>query len=215
MAAYLTYDTLSAGIQKYIQRTDDATLELIPLWIMLGERRISRDLNILGLLKFIEGTLIPTSGIIAKPNRWLKTNSFYVGYNQLNQTGYNSRKPIYNRENSFLLNYWPDFTKTGLPLFYGDYEYDQWLIVPIPDQPYKILMSYFQVPPLLDATVSTNFLTDYDPDILLAAALREAFMYLKNYSYADEWEKKYTNALQSMGALNQNLQHDSEDVRGG
>lgn len=215
MAFYLTYDSMRNSMIQYLQRNDDVTLSQIPLFIMLGERRVSRDLNILGLLKFIEGTLLVGNGVISKPTRWLKTNSFYVGYNQINQTGYNSRAPLYNRENSFLLNYWPDFTQRGMPLFYGDYEYDQWLIVPIPDQPYPVAMSYFEVPQLLDDTVSTNFLTDYDPDILLAAALREGFLYLKNFSYADEWEKKYQNALQSMGALNTSLQHDSEDVRGG
>lgn len=221
MAFYLTYNTLVEEVKQYIQRTDPEIIASIDMFIMLGERRVSRDLNILGLLKFITGVLGPgdplyaSAGIMAKPTRWLKTNSFFVGYNQLNETGYNSQKPLYNRENSFAFAYWPNRTITAPPLYYADYEYNQWLIVPTPDDTYPYLLSYFEVPALLDAEVSTNFLTDYDPDILISATLIEAFMYLKNFTWASEWEKKYQNALQSMGALNESLKRDSQDVRGG
>lgn len=221
MAFYLTYNTLDTEVRQYIQRDDPSIIASIPMFIMLAERRISRDLNILGLLKFITGILgtgddlYHQPGVMEKPTRWLKTNSFFVGYDQLNETGYKSQRPLYNRENSFAFAYWPNRTLTAPPQYYADYEYNQWLIVPTPDNPYPYLLSYFQVPELLDTSVSTNFLTDYDPDILISATLVEAFMYLKNFSWAREWEEKYQNALKSMGILNESLKRDSQDVRGG
>ena len=217
MAFYLTYDTLTEQIKEFIQRDDADIIASIPMFIMLGERRVSRDLNILGLLKFVTGDMIPESQVLNKPDvRWLKTSSFFVGYDQLNQeTGtFNSRKPVLNRENSFIMNYWPDPTQMGLPVYYGDFEYNYFILAPTPDQAYPFTISYYQVPELLDSTVSTNFLTNYDQDILLAASLIYAFMRLKNFTYAQEWEKTYANALQSMGILNDNLTRDALDVRG-
>lgn len=215
MAFTLTYTSLSDAIQQYTQRQDDDFINNIPMFIMLAERRISRDLNILGLLKFVTGNLTAGNNILQKPSvRWLKTSSFMVGFNQLNQTGYNSQRPILNRENSFLMYYWPNFQETGEPLYYGDYEYNYFLIVPTPADAYPYVMSYYEVPELLDDSVSTNFLSTYDPDILLAGSLIEAFMYLKNYTWAADWERKYHAALTSMGVLNENLKRDSTDARG-
>lgn len=227
MAFYLTYDSLTTKLLEYLNREGTNVVSSIPMFIMLGERRVSRDLNILGTLKYISGVFntggtppppppdprLP--GILSKPDRWLKTNSFFVGYNELNETGYNTMRPLLNRDNAFCFFAYPNANEKGLPKFYADYEYYQYLVVPTPDQDYTYLISYYQVPELLDDSVSTNFLTDYDPDILIAAAMIEGCLYLKNFQWAQEWEKKYQNALQSMSVLNTRLQSESTLQRGG
>lgn len=221
MAFYLTYNSLTSKLLEYLNRDGANVVSSIPMFIMLGERRVSRDLNILGLLKYISGEFVigkpdaRLDGILSKPDRWLKTNSFFVGYNRLNETGYKTMAPLLNRDNAFCFYAYPNADEKGLPKFYADYEYAQFLVVPTPDQPYNYLLSYYEVPELLDNSVSTNFLTNYDPDILIAAAMIEGCVYLKNFQWAAEWEKKYQNALQSMSILNTRLQSESTLQRGG
>lgn len=215
MAFYLTYDSLTEKLLEYLNRSDEQVVQSIPMFIMLGERRVSRDLKILGLLKFVEGNLLPSNPYLPKQSsRWLKTNSLFVGYNKPYKQGYNTRKPLFNRDQAFCETYWPDLTQTGLPEYYADFEYTEILIVPVPDQPYKYWMSFYEVPVLIDSQNSTNFLTDYNPDLLISACMVEALLYLKNYSWATQWEQKYKESVASTSHQNVQLMTDSNTARG-
>ena len=54
---------------------------------MLGERRVARDLKILGLKVAITGNLITGDSVIQKPTRWLNDSSFNIGTNILTNVG--------------------------------------------------------------------------------------------------------------------------------
>ena len=49
-AVAMTYDSLVNNIKMYLERTDTATLENIPLFIMLAEQVIASEIKFLGNL---------------------------------------------------------------------------------------------------------------------------------------------------------------------
>jgi hypothetical protein len=55
-AVAMTYDSLVENIQSYLERTDTATLEKIPLFIMLAEQVIASEIKFLGNLNVANST---------------------------------------------------------------------------------------------------------------------------------------------------------------
>jgi len=212
MAFVLTYDTLTTAIQDYAERNDANFVSQIPLFIMLGERRVARDLKILGLKIAITDNFTPNLGVFAKPTRWLNDSSFNIG------TGatLNSRVYLLQRSVEFCRLYWPDPTKVGTPKYYAsDYNYNFWFVVPTPDIAYPYEILYYQTPPLIDAITSNNYLTESAPEILLFATLAETAPYLKDDERIKVWEAKYATARQALGDEDIRRIQDAFSKRGG
>ena len=110
-----------------------------------------------------------------------------------------SRTPIFARSYEYVRNYWPDEAQTGQPKFYADYNYNNWLIGPTPDDNYPIEILYYELPALLSDTNRTKWLTEYAPQLILYGALLEATPFLKNDERIQVWQGFYDR---SMGAIN-------------
>jgi len=111
---------------------------------------------------------------------------------------YNARNPVKPLSYEALRRYWPNDTLTGLPLYYADYDYQHWVFAPTPDaaRPFEVL--YWQLPPLLDDTNQTNWITEYAPNLLLYATLLEAAPAMKNDERVQVWQGFYDRALQAL-----------------
>lgn len=212
MAFVLTYNTLTTAVKDYLERNDANLVSQIPLFIMLGERRIARDLKILGLKTADTAALIVGDGSIRKPTRWLNDASFNIGIG----TGNNTRKYLLLRPIEWCRLYWPDPTQTGEPKYYAtDYNYNFWFVFPTPDFAYPYEALYFETPELIDETTSTNFLTGNIPEIFIYATLLEANLYLKNNDLTASWQQRYDLALKSVGIEDIKRIQDLYSKRGG
>lgn len=195
MATVMTFTTLQEDVRRYLERgatyaSDPVVYEQIPRLINLAERRISRELKIQGFINVVTGTLVVGQSVYSKPDRWRDTVSMNIGTG----TNSNSRKPLFSRVYEYLLSYWPDRSQTDQPLFYADYDYSHWLIAPTPDAEYPFEILYYELPPLLDDVVQTNWLTEYAPQLLLYGALLEATPFLKNDERINVWQSMYDRA---------------------
>lgn len=212
MAFVLTYDTLTTSVQKYLERDDASLVSQIPLFIMLGERRVCRDLKILGLKNAITDNLVVGQSAVQKPNRWLNDSSINIG------TGadFNTRLFLEQRAYEWCRTYWPDPTQTGTPKYYAsDYNYNFWFFVPTPDQIYPYEALYYQTPQLIDATIETNFLTESIPEVFLYATLLETASYLKDDERVPVWSDYYQKAKQAISEEDMHRIYDAYSKRGG
>ena len=98
VAAVMTYDSLVNDIQTYLERTDTATLEKIPQFIMLAEQVIAADLKFLGNLQVATSAMVQGEATIAKPARWRKTVS-------MNVTVAGKRYPVLLRTYEYIREY--------------------------------------------------------------------------------------------------------------
>lgn len=195
MATVMTFTTLQEDVRRYLERgatyaSDPVVYAQIPRLINLAERRISRELKIQGFINVVTGTLVVGQSVYPKPDRWRDTVSINIGTGSTS----NNRKPLFTRVYEYLLSYWPDRSQTDEPLFYADYDYSHWLIAPTPNAEYPFEILYYELPPLLDDGVQTNWLTEYAPQLLLYATLLEATPFLKNDERINVWQSMYDRA---------------------
>jgi hypothetical protein len=189
----MTYDSLVENIQSYLERTDTATLEKIPLFIMLTEQIIASQIKFLGNLTVNTSTMTASTSIIDKPARWHKTVS-------MNITVSGVRQPVLLRKYEYLREYWPNATSTGTPVFYSDYDYTHWLVAPTPDAAYAFEVLYYERIQPLDSSNQTNWFTIYAPQALLYGSLLQAMPFLKNDERMTMWKANYDQIMQTLMA---------------
>jgi hypothetical protein len=174
-----------------LERTDQATLDKIPTFIMLAESIISDELKILGQQQAVLSTLVVGTPVIPKPARWRKTTSMNITVN-------GEKKPVLLRKYEYLRNYWPDPTQTGEPKYYADYNFNNWLIAPTPDVAYTFEVLYYEKVQPLDDTNQVNFWTENAPQAMLYGTLLQAMPFLKNDSRVQLWQAMYDRAIQTL-----------------
>lgn len=199
MATTTTFTTLKEDIRRYLERgftlaSDQLVYEQIPRLINLAERRIARELKVEGLINVLTGTMSPGLAVYPKPDRWRSTVSFNFGTGDQN----NEYNQLFPRSYEYVRSYWPNRTETDVPLFYAEYDYNNWIIAPTPDQAYPFEVLVYQLLPLLDETNQTNWLTEYAPQVLLYASLLEATPFLKNDERIPVWQQMYDRSAQAL-----------------
>jgi hypothetical protein len=188
-AVVMTYDSLVLDIRSYLERTDAATLDKIPTFIMLAEQVIATELKFLGNLTVATSTMVQGQATIDKPARWRKTVS-------INVTVAGERRPVLLRKYEYLREYWPDPALTDTPLYYCDYDYTHWLVAPTPAAAYNYEVLYYERSQPLDESNQTNWFTQYAPQALLYGALLQAMPFLKNDERIPMWKAQYDQVMQ-------------------
>lgn len=199
MATAMTFTSLKEDVQAYLERgtvTDPLVFERLPTLINNAERRIARELKVIGFIIPVTTTLAAGVPVLQKPDRWRDTVSMNFG----NGTSNNTRNPVYARSYEYCRRFWPDQTQTGAPRFYADYDYNHWLIAPTPDQAYPVEILYYQIPPLLDDANQTNWLTEYASTLLLYATLLEATPFIKADERIPVWQSFYEQGRESLNS---------------
>lgn len=194
MSTPMTYNSLVAQIESYLDRSDADTIAQIPYFIYQAENRICRESKSLLLESYLVSNFITGTSVYAKPATWRRTLSWNWGSGD----GENTRNQLLLRSYEFIRNYWPDSTQTGDPLYYCDYGYQNWLVAPTPaaDSPFEVAV--LQLPDPITPINQTNYLTNYCPDLFLYACLLEAVPYLKNDERIPVWQSMYERGLASL-----------------
>lgn len=198
MPTAMNFTSLVDEVAKYLERGGAADPDVraqIPTCVNYAERRMARDLKIEGVQMVAANTMTIGVSVYPKPDRWRDTISINFGTG----TGNKARTPIYARSYEYCRNIWPDESVTGQPRFYADYDNDHFLIAPTPNQAYPFELLYHGMPPLLDETNQTNWLTQYVPQMLLYATLWEVALFCRSFDQTGVWQKEYQTAL---GAIN-------------
>ena len=185
----MTYDNLSSNVLQYLERKDASTIEQIPNFIMLAEFEIAEMMKSLGQQAVAESTMEAGNSIIPKPARWRKTTSFNITVN-------GKKQPVLLRKYEYLINY-SSGTTTDTPLYYADYDYDNWLVSPTPNIAYPFEVLYYERIQPLSSDNQTNWLTRNAPNAMLYGTLLQAMPFLKNDQRVI-FQQKYTEAITAL-----------------
>jgi hypothetical protein len=195
MAVSMTYNSLFNDISSYLERTDTATLDKIPTFIMLAEQVLASEIKFLGNLTVNQSTMVSGDPVITKPARWRKTVS-------INVTAGGERRPVFLRTYEFLRQYWPDESQEDVPKYYADYDYTHWLVAPTPADPYNFEVLYYEEVQPLDASNQTNWFTQYAPQAMLYGSLLQAMPFLKNDERMPMWQAQYDKIVTQLKTEN-------------
>ena len=191
MAAYvMTYDNLVADIIKYSERNDTGFVDQIPMLIGLAEQSIAAEVKTLWELNVVTTNLTVANGTLIKPARWRKTVSMKI-----------AGEPVLHRSQDYVAQYQSE-SSNAKPLYYADYDYNNWALGPIPDAAYPVEIIYYSRIQPLDATNQENLITREAPQALLFGTLLQTQGYLKSPDKLQLWQGMYDKAMAALKSEN-------------
>lgn len=196
----LTYNTLKEQMIKYPARPNETDyIENIPFFILLAQTELSRKLNILGMQTTVEGLLTPGISIIQKPSTWMANVQFKV----FNPLFGNQESILKYRTRSYLSRWTIQPEQEGFPMFYTDFDFNNFLVYPrpiaidnTPGIPFQLI--YHEIYQPLDENNQQNWMTQRIPDVLFNACMAQAYIYFQTPNLKDDYRKMYLEAVQDL-----------------
>ena len=185
-AYQMTYDNLIQDVINYMERNDAQFVAQIPSLIGLAESAIAAELKTYLQMTVVETTLLQDQVILAKPARWRKTISMKT-----------NGKPMLMRSQDYIAQYQSE-SDPGVPLYYAEYDYNNWAFAPAPDADYPVEIIYYSEIQPLDTTNQQNLFTREAPQAMLFGTLLQAQGYLKALDKLPVWKSYYTDALAAL-----------------
>lgn len=173
-----SYSELQTAVGNWLNRSD--LTSIIPDFIMLGERRIYRDLRIRAMETALNSAI--SSGVLSVPSDYIDLKSARIDGTPVQALKRTSVDYIYHK--------YPTRSSSGRPVFIAR-ESSNFIFGPYPDSNYTVKGIYYARLTALSVSNTTNWFTINAPDILLWASLCAAEPYLKNDSRLVLWQSHY------------------------
>ena len=186
MSVVMTYDSLVLNIQQFMERDDPDFVAQIPNLIALAEASIAAELKTYMQLIVVETALAENQSVLNKPARWRKTISMKI-----------NGKPVMLRSQDYVAQYQSE-SENNVPLYYAEYDFNNWNFAPKPDQEYPVEIIYYAEIQPLDNTNQQNLWTAIAPQAMLYGALVQAQGYLKALDKLPMWKGYYTEAIAAL-----------------
>tara|TARA_R110000824_G_scaffold82267_1_gene206256 strand:- start:49 stop:708 length:660 start_codon:yes stop_codon:yes gene_type:complete len=191
----MTYSELLTSIRNYTEVDSNVFSDsVINTFITLAENKILRDIDLDVFKK-------ETTGTLSSGNRFLGLPSDILTHRYLLITnGAGDQIFLEFRDNSFIKEYWPDFTETSVPKYYSVWDEDTLCIAPTPNASFSAQLGYVYRPDQLSSSNTTTWVSTKAPEALLYACLIQAYSYTKGpLEMLQYFEKSYQEAVQGLG----------------
>jgi hypothetical protein len=191
----MTYDELVTNIRNYTEVDSNVfSASVIDNFITMAENRILRDIDLDVFKKEATTNFLANSRFLPAPSDILTHRYMMVTSEDGDQTF------LEFRDNSFLKEYWPDYTETGVPKYYGVWNEDNFYIAPTPATGLVVQLGYIYRPAQLSATNTSTWVSTNAPEALLYACLIQAYSYTKGpLEMIQYFENSYKQAIQGLG----------------
>tara|TARA_R100000995_G_scaffold5555_1_gene2648 strand:+ start:141 stop:800 length:660 start_codon:yes stop_codon:yes gene_type:complete len=199
-----TYTSLVNRIKVTTENDETDFNAEIQHFIERAESRLIREIDSYGVVQYATSNLTVGDPFVTKPNNTLIIKN-------LNILRDGTRINLLQKTDEFLNDYWPQRTSTGIPRYYANFGFDRLLIAPTPVSAYDCEMSYIVQPTAATSVHQENFFTEYCSNALFYASMKEACMFMKNYSGAQVWEQEYQRAFTDL--LNESRRTRQDDMR--
>lgn len=186
----MTWTSLKADVAEYLDRSD--LTARIPSFIELAEKTVSRVLKPEGFERYATFTITSGDAYITRPERYRGLIHLYILVS-------GDRRFLEARTLSYVLDYWPDESDTGVPEYVAPYGKDNLIIAPTPGANYaNSELGYYEDLEPLGSGNATNWLTEFAPNLLLYGTLLEASPYLKGDARIGTWKGLWDQFAQAL-----------------
>ena len=182
----MTYDSLVADVQNYMERDDPQFVAQIPSLIYLAEQSLAAEIKTLQQLTVVEVTVLTGQFILQKPALWKKTISVKA-----------NGQPIVKRTQDYLAQFTAE-SSTGTVQYFAEYDYDNFMLSPTPSANTSIELTYYGLVQPLNTDNQQNLITREIPQALLFGTLLQAQGYLKAIDKLAVWKQYYTDAISAI-----------------
>ena len=201
-----TYAELTQQILDYTETdTNVLTSTITNDFIEHAELRIFRQLDLDVYKEYKTASLTSSDPFVAMPGATPTTFEFARYVHIFSPSGSlggltdNERITLQKKDSSYINEYWPNRTSTGVPKYYANWDNDTILLAPTPNAAYTIELAYNAQPTGLSSSNTTTWVSNNAPQLLLYACLIEAFKFLKNPDMLNIYTVSYKEELQTMG----------------
>lgn len=186
-----TYANLKTAIQDYLESTESSFVSNLDSFIQTTEERILKNVQLDDFRKNQTGQVTTSSPYLTAPTDFLAPFSLAV------IDGSNNYSYLLLKQVSFIRDFSPNASTTGLPKYYAEFDENTFIIAPSPDSDYDVELHYYYRPASLITTSGseTTWLSENAPNAMLYGSLVEACTYLKNYEAIPVYETKFQEAL--------------------
>ena len=190
----MTYDELVTNIRNYTEVDANVfTNAVINTFITMAENRILRDIDLDVYKKESIGSM--TSG-----NRFLTSPTDILTHRYMFITVGTDKVYLDFRDTSFMREYWPNPSLTGVPKYYAVWDQDTFNIAPTPNSNYVVEIGYIYRPAQLSPATPTTWISTNAPEALLYACLIQAYSYTKGPAeMLGYFDNSYKQAIQGLG----------------
>lgn len=173
------YAELQTAVSNWLHRSDLGSV--LPDLILLGEKRIFREIRIRDMETAINSTI--SSGVIAVPSDYLDLKFAYIDGNPTQQLQRATASQVYT-------NY-PVRASGAKPRLIAR-EGANFIFGPYPDADYTVKGIYYAEPTSIQSTANAVFTAN--PDLYLYASLVEAAKYINDEQRLALWDSFYQEA---------------------
>lgn len=191
----MTYDELVTNIRNYTEVDANVfTNSVINTFITMSENRILRDIDLDVFKLEVTGNLTANNKFLTAPNDIL-THRYMI----LTSAG-GDQIFLDFRDTSFMKEYWPDGTVTGVPKYYSVWDQNTFYVAPTPSASFAVELGYIYRPAQLSSTNTTTWVSINAPEALLYACLVQAYSYTKGpEGMIAFFNNSYKEAIQGLG----------------
>lgn len=194
----MTYDELVTNIRNYTDvQSNVFTSTVINTFITMAENQILREIDLDVFKLEVTGNL--TSG-----NKFLTAPSDILTHRYLMVKVNDDQIFLDFRDTSFMKEYWPDGTETGVPKYYSVWDQNTFYVSPTPVQSYDVELGYIYRPAQLSSANPNTWISTNAPEALLYACLIQAYSYTKGpVEMMQYFRQSYKEAVQGLGVEQQ------------
>jgi len=166
---------------------------LIDQFIRNTEIDIAGKVDYDDLRKYATSSFNANKRYLVMPADFLVVRSLQV-FSTTDQTG--TRTFMEKRDTSFITEF-NSSGSTGSPKYYANWDENNLVVAPTPDQAYAVQLNYIINPPHFDSTTST-YISTYQEAMLLYGVMIEAFSYLKGpMDMYKLYQTRYDSAIEA------------------
>jgi hypothetical protein len=191
----MTYNDLVTDIRNYTEVDANVfTNAVINTFILMTENRILRDID-LDVFK------LEVTGNLTANNKFLTAPSDILTHRYMMLTSAGGDQIFLDfRDTSFMKEYWPDGTDTGIPKYYSVWDQNTFYVAPTPAASYAVELGYIYKPAQLSSTNPTTWVSINAPEALLYGCLVQAYSYTKGPpDMIAYFTNSYKEAIQGLG----------------
>ena len=192
-----TYDSLKQAIQDYTENFETTFVNNLPIFIRAAEERILKSVQLNLFMRNQVGAM--TSG-----NQYLGAPSDFLAPFSLTLTNSGDKEFLEFKDLSFIETFHPDYTVTGKPRYYAQFDVGNFILAPTPDQNYPVEVQYLFRPASLTSGVGTGttWLSENAELSLLYGSLVEAYIFMKGeQDMMAMYDKRFAESLQGLKML--------------
>ena len=202
-----TYSELVTQIRDYCEVDSNVfTTAIVNDFIEHAESKIFRQIDFDVFRKYQTASLTTGDAFVGMPGNTPTSFAYIRAVNIFSPSGSlggltdNERVFLEKRDASFINEYSPNRTSTGIPKYYANWDNDTIILAPAPNAAYTIELAYNAQETGLSSSNTTTWVSTNAPQLLLYACLIEAFKFLKNPNMVAMYTQAYQDVITPLAA---------------